>query len=107
MRKQQFQVIDINTIEFKHEHYAQIIGQGSSQQLVYLSFPDNPKKLIKLSLLLSRNEVQALFDLDGFSTDANGFYEITNIYYGNKSDEIHLLYTLFKYIVRTVCIYVL
>ena len=67
MRKQQLQVIDINTLEFKHEHYAQIVGQGSGQQLVYLSFPDNPKKLIKFSLLLTRNDVQALFDLDEFS----------------------------------------
>lgn len=67
MRKQQLQVIDVNTLEFKHEHYAQIIGQGSGQDLVYLSFPDNPKKLIKLSLLLSRNDVEALFDLDDFA----------------------------------------
>ena len=67
MRKQQLQVIDINTLEFKHEHYAQIIGQGSGQQLVYLSFPDNPKKRVKFSLLLTRNEVQELFDLDDFS----------------------------------------
>jgi hypothetical protein len=67
MRKQQLQVIDIHTLEFQHQHYAQIIGQGSGQQLIYLSFPDNPKKLIKLSLLLSRNEVEALFDLDAFS----------------------------------------
>ena len=67
MRKQQLQVIDINTLEFKHEHYAQIVGQGSGQELVYLSFPDNPKKLIKFSLLLTRNEVQKLFDLDDFS----------------------------------------
>lgn len=67
MRKQQLQVIDINALEFKHEHYAQIIGQGSGQQLVYLSFPENPKKLVKFSLLLTRNEVQELFDLDDFS----------------------------------------
>ncbi len=67
MRKQQLQVIEINTIEFKHQHYAQIVAQGSGQQLVYLSFPNNPKKLIKLSLLLTRNEVQALFDLGDFS----------------------------------------
>lgn len=67
MRKQQLQVIEVETLEFKHEHYAQIVGQGSTAQLVYLSFPENPKKLIKLSLLLTRNEVQALFDLDDFS----------------------------------------
>ena len=67
MRKQQLQVIDIHTLEFQHQHYAQIIGQGSGQQLVYLSFPNNPKKLIKLSLLLTRNEVETLFDLDAFS----------------------------------------
>jgi hypothetical protein len=67
MRKQQLQVIDINTLEFKHQHYAQIVGQGSGPQLVYLSFPENPKKLIKFSLLLTRNEVQELFDLDEFS----------------------------------------
>ena len=67
MRKQQLQVIDINTLEFEHEHYIQITGQGSGQQLVYLSFPKNPKKLLKFSLLLTRNNVQELFDLDAFS----------------------------------------
>lgn len=79
MRKQQLQVIDINTLEFKHEHYPQIVGQGSGQQLVYLSFPDNPKKLVKFSLLLTRNDVQALFDLDAFSDifDAPGNARLT------------------------------
>lgn len=67
MRKQQLQVIEINTLEFKHEHYPQIIGQGSGPQLIYLSFPTNPQKLVKFSLLLTRNEVENLFDLDDFS----------------------------------------
>lgn len=67
MRKQQLQVIDINTIEFQHSHYPQIIGQGSATQLIYLSFPANPQKLIKFSLLLTRQEVEALFDLDDFA----------------------------------------
>jgi hypothetical protein len=67
MRKQQLQVIDINTLEFKHKHYAQIVAQGSGQELVYLSFPDNSHKLVKFSLLLTRNDVQALFDLDDFA----------------------------------------
>jgi len=67
IRKQQLQVIAVETLEFKHEHYAQLVGQGSAAQLVYVSFPENPKKLIKFSLLLSRNEVQELFDLDDFA----------------------------------------
>lgn len=67
MRKQQLQVIDINSIEFKHEHYAEVVGQGSDAHLVYLSFPTNPQKLVKLSLLLNRSEVEALFDLDDFA----------------------------------------
>jgi len=67
MRKEQMQVTDINTIEFKHEHYAQIIGQGSGEQLVFISFPNNPQKLVKFSLLLPRNDVEALFDMDDFS----------------------------------------
>ncbi|TEW53899.1 hypothetical protein E2R68_10440 [Psychromonas sp. RZ22] len=67
MRKQQLQVNDIITVEFKHEHYIQLIGQGAGDKLVYVSFPRNPKQLIKCSLLLSRSEVEALFDLDDFS----------------------------------------
>lgn len=67
IRKQQLEVIELNTLEFKHQHYTQIIGQGSGAQLVYLSFPENPQKLMKVSLLLNRDEVQALFDLDDFS----------------------------------------
>lgn len=67
MRKQQLQVIEVNTIEFKHEHYCQIIGQGTTSQLVYLSFPKTPNKFVKYSLLLARDEVEALFDLDAFS----------------------------------------
>ena len=60
MRKEQMQVTDINTIEFKHEHYAQIIGQGSGEQLVFISFPNNPQKLVKFSLLLPRNDVSVV-----------------------------------------------
>lgn len=67
MRKQQLQVNDISTIEFKHNHYVRLIGQGASEQLVYVSFPKNPKNQIKCSLLLSRAEVEGLFDLDAFS----------------------------------------
>lgn len=67
MRKQQLQVTDIMTVEFQHEHYVQLTSQGANDKLVYLSFPKNPKNLIKCSLLLSRAEVEALFDLDAFS----------------------------------------
>ena len=67
MRKMQLQVTDVNTLEFKHEHYAQVVAQGSGTELVYLSFPNNPQKLVKLSLLLTRDDVEALFDMDDFS----------------------------------------
>ncbi|MBB1271408.1 hypothetical protein [Psychromonas sp. SR45-3] len=67
MRKQQLQVNDVITIEFKHQHYVQLIAQGSDQKLVYLSFPKNPKNLMQCSLLLTRAEVEALFDMDAFS----------------------------------------
>lgn len=67
MRKQQLQVIEVNTIEFKHTHYCQVIGQGSGSHLVYLSFPKTPNKLVKYSLLLARDEVEQLFNLDDFS----------------------------------------
>lgn len=67
MRKHQLQVIDIKSIEFKHEHYAEIIAQGSDAHLVYVSFPTNPQKLVKFSLLLNRSEVESLFDLDDFA----------------------------------------
>ena len=67
MRKQQLQVVEVNTIEFKHAHYCQVIGQGSGSHLVYLSFPKTPNKFVKYSLLLTRDEVEKLFDLDAFS----------------------------------------
>lgn len=66
MRKQQVQVTDIHTVEFKHEHYVQITGQAANQ-LIYLSFPRNPQQQIKCSLLLSREQVEQLFDLDDFA----------------------------------------
>jgi hypothetical protein len=67
MRKQQLQVIEINTIEFKHSHYAQLVAQGAADQLVYLSLPKNSRQQVKYSLLLSRAEVESLFDLEAFS----------------------------------------
>lgn len=67
MRKQQLQVSDIHTIEFKHEHYIQLTGQGSGEKLAFISFPKNPQQQIKYSLLLTRTEVEALFDLDEFA----------------------------------------
>lgn len=66
LRKQQMQVIDIHTIEFKHEHFIQITGQ-SANHLAYISFPKNHQQLIKCSLLLNREQVEQLFDLDAFS----------------------------------------
>lgn len=67
MRKQQLQVSDVSTVEFKHNHYVQLIGQGASDKQVYVSFPKNPQNQIKCSLLLTREEVENLFDLDAFS----------------------------------------
>ena len=67
IRKQQLQVIAVNTIEFKHQSFAQIVGQGSGAQLVYLSFPSDTQQRIKISLLLSRANVEALFDMDDFA----------------------------------------
>lgn len=67
MRKQQLEVSEINTIEFKHEHYAQVVGRGLSPQPVYISFPENPQKFVKYSLLLTRQDVGDLFDLEDFS----------------------------------------
>lgn len=67
IRKQQLQVNNITTIEFKHDHYVQLTAQGASDELVYVSFPKNPKNQIKCSLLLSREDVEKLFDLDAFS----------------------------------------
>ncbi|ABM02052.1 conserved hypothetical protein [Psychromonas ingrahamii 37] len=67
MRKQQLEVSEINTIEFKHEHYIQVVGRGMHPQPVYISFPKNPQKLIKYSLLLTRKDVGELFDLEDFS----------------------------------------
>jgi len=67
MRKQQLQVNEITTIEFAHEHYVQLVSQGTTDKLVYLSFPNNPKNLIKCSMLLNRADVELLFNLDDFS----------------------------------------
>ena len=67
IRKQQLQVTAINTIEFKHHSFAQIVGQGSGSQLIYLSFPNDAQQRIKISLLLTRENVEALFDMDDFS----------------------------------------
>ncbi|MFT6925416.1 MAG: hypothetical protein ACJAZP_000996 [Psychromonas sp.] len=67
MRKQQFEVSEINTVELKYEHYAQLVGRGMSPQPVYISFPKNPQKFVKYSVLLTRQDVGDLFDLDDFS----------------------------------------
>lgn len=67
MRKQQFRVSEINTIEFKYDQYASIIGEGASEHLVYLRFPKKLNKQVQLSLLLARNEVEQLFDLNAFA----------------------------------------
>ncbi|AGH82449.1 hypothetical protein PCNPT3_12565 [Psychromonas sp. CNPT3] len=81
MRKQQLQVININSIEFKHQHYSQIVAQGSSAQLIYLSFPNNAQHLMQLSLLLTRADVEALFDMQDFSEifEAPGNAHLTSL----------------------------
>ena len=67
MRKKQLEVSEINTVAFKHEHYAQVVGRGANPQPVYISFPKNAQKFVKYSLLLTRQDVGDLFDLEDFS----------------------------------------
>lgn len=77
VRKQKFEVIAIETVEFEHQRYPRFKLQGEQQTYVWLSLPGHDHNNFQLSLELTREKVSQLFDLELFSdVFEDGFSEL-------------------------------
>ncbi|MGC3835738.1 hypothetical protein [Moritella viscosa] len=78
VRRQKFEVIAVETLEFEHQHYPRFKLQGEQQTYVWLSLPGHDQNNFQLSLELTREDVSQLFDLELFSdVFEEGFTELS------------------------------
>lgn len=68
LRDQQFQVTAINCYEFEHRTQTEWVLSGQSDVELFLSLEADDKTYLKFSLKIEHHDVEALFDLDQFST---------------------------------------
>jgi len=83
LRKQQFQVNAINCYEFEMKTQTEWVLIGSDDIELYLTLDEDDKTYLKFSLKINHSEVEALFDLDDFSSI---FDEPGNAFLDKKSD---------------------
>lgn len=77
IRRQKFEVMAIETLEFEHQHYPRFKLQGEQQTYVWLTLPGHDQNNFQLSLELTREEVSQLFDLALFgNVFEEGFTEL-------------------------------
>lgn len=77
IRRQKFEVMAIETLEFEHQHYPRFKLQGEQQTYVWLTLPGHDQNNFQLSLELTREEVSQLFDLALFGdVFEEGFTEL-------------------------------
>lgn len=68
LRGQTLRVGDVHTCEFEHRHFPVFLLQGSGDGKFGLAIDPDSADQLRLSLLLNREQVGALFDLDAFAT---------------------------------------
>ncbi|RJG40096.1 hypothetical protein [Motilimonas pumila] len=66
-RKQQFELLEVQTQEFEFRQQSRLICRGASQQDVFLLLDEKDRDHVGLSVLLRRADVEALFDMDAFA----------------------------------------
>lgn len=68
LRAQQFQVTAVCSYEYENSVQTEWTLTGASNTELYLSLDEDDKTYLKLSLKIQHADVEALFDLDQFST---------------------------------------
>ncbi|QOL26925.1 hypothetical protein LP316_06430 [Thalassotalea sp. LPB0316] len=67
LRKQQLEVIEINSYEFEHHTNTEWVLMGTSGEKIYLTLDVDDSKYIKFSYEIERDDVARVFDLDQFA----------------------------------------
>jgi hypothetical protein len=68
LRNQQFQVTAVNSYEFEHRVDTEWVLSGNDDTELFLTLDIDDKIYLKFSLKIQHQDVEALFDLDEFST---------------------------------------
>jgi hypothetical protein len=68
LRKQEFQISAINSYEYETFTQTEWVLTGSNNLEIFLSLEVEDTTYLKISLKISREDVESLFDLDQFST---------------------------------------
>jgi hypothetical protein len=68
LRNQQFQVTEVNSYEFETRVETEWVLTGNDDTELYLTLDIDDKIYLKFSLKIQYEDVEALFDLDEFST---------------------------------------
>ncbi len=66
LRKQQLEVIEVNSYEYQHHTDTEWVLLGVSGEKLYLTLDSDDKNYLKFSLELERSDVEEIFDLDEF-----------------------------------------
>lgn len=67
LRDKQYEVTAINCYEFEHKLVTEWVLKGNNNVEIYLSLDIDDKTYLKLSLKISEQQVEQLFNLDQFS----------------------------------------
>ncbi|AVV85455.1 DUF4178 domain-containing protein [Shewanella putrefaciens] len=79
LRGQQLKVEAVNTYEFERNQQAEWVLKGHGSDTIYLSIEEDDETYLALSIKITRNQVEQIFDLEQFSTlfDEPGHAELT------------------------------
>lgn len=67
LRGQQLRVETVNTYEYKRKQFAEWVLKGHSNEAVFLSLDEDDETYLSLSIKVTRDQVEELFDLDEFA----------------------------------------
>ena len=68
LRKQQFEVTEINCYEYEHHVETEWILTGQNTEKLYLTLDQDDANYLKFSIEIERDDVEVIFDLDQFAT---------------------------------------
>ncbi|MCA1895613.1 DUF4178 domain-containing protein [Shewanella putrefaciens] len=68
LRGQQLKVEAVNTYEFERNQQAEWVLKGHGSDTIYLSIEEDDETYLALSIKITRNQVEQIFDLEQFST---------------------------------------
>ncbi|NTS75931.1 hypothetical protein HR060_03535 [Catenovulum sp. SM1970] len=66
LRKQNFTVAEVNTYQYQRQTQLEFVLQGNTQLQVFLSVEEDDETWLNISVKITRDQVETLFDIDNF-----------------------------------------